>query len=103
MATKGKFSKVHIIVMLASFVVSIAFIIVGVSSLTNLINMKSNNESGTYCDTMANASDERKICVASHVQHQQIYYNVILNQCLICLSSAIVIAAIGVHVKNARQ
>lgn len=89
---------------IAMFVVMGAmFLFVGAGSVVGLHGIRTNNDADKYCNTMENGSDTRKICVADQIEHDQIYYNVMLNQGLICLSSITILAVMVMQAAGRRQ
>lgn len=89
---------------IAMFVVMGAmFLFVGAGSVVGLHGIRTNNDADKYCNTMENGSDTRKICVADQIEHDQIYYNVMLNQGLICLLSITILAVMVMQAAGRRQ
>lgn len=93
-SSDGRVPRASIFILALCIVTSIALCIVGVSSLIGLNDAQSRG-ADSYCDTMADGSDARKICVADRVEYKQLYYNTMLNQCLISFSSMVVLIVIA--------
>lgn len=88
-------SRTSVFVFLLCIFASIVLCVVGVSSLIGLNDVQTRGVDN-YCDTMTDGSDARKLCVSDRVGYKQVYYNIMLNQCLISFSSAAVLIAIAV-------